>query len=89
VFPTLKKTQQFRLESQRHLSNLVEEQRSPVSRLDPSNATGHRPGKSSSRVAKEFRFEKRLRDGRAIDRDHGFAGPFRKPVQPGCNQLLA
>src|SRR5258708_19060202 len=59
--------QKLCLECDGRLRDLVEEERSPVGLFEETLARAHRPRKRSLRVAEKFAFQKRLRDGSAVD----------------------
>jgi hypothetical protein len=75
-FSALHKTQKLGLQGQRHLADLVEEQRSPVCGFNAPDPAVHGPGKCAARVSEEFRLKQSLGDGRAIDGDKRLAASW-------------
>src|SRR6267142_5800884 len=65
----LQDTEQFALQFQRNFPDFIEENRPAFSRLETSGAVFDRPGKSATRVAKEFAFIQLFWDRGAIDAD--------------------
>jgi uncharacterized protein YoaH (UPF0181 family) len=61
--------QQPRLQVERHVADLVEEQRAAVGLLEAAAARGLRAGEGAALVAEELAFEQVLRDRRGVDGD--------------------
>jgi hypothetical protein len=68
-FALFEKAQHFALQRQRHITNLVKEQRPHMRRMDSANTRLHSASERTFHIAKQFGFKKRLRDGCAIDHD--------------------
>src|SRR3954469_7304303 len=62
----LQYAQQFRLHIQRHIADLVEENRSAISLLELSNVPARCAGERSFFVAKEFRLDEFCGNSRAV-----------------------
>ncbi len=90
VFLFLQHPQQLALQGQRHVADLVEEQRAAFGQLQlAATAFAVGAGKSTRRGAEEFGFQQRLRDGCAVDADKSFVCPCRRCVNGVGQQLLA
>ena len=85
----LDKAEEFGLQRQRHLADLVQKQRAPVGGFDTSGAPLHRPGKCAARVAEQLRFEQRFGNRSAVDDHKRHAAAGRQAVQSLGNQFLA
>jgi hypothetical protein len=74
--------QQPGLQAQRHVADLVEEQRAAVGRLDQP-ALGPRPGagEAAGQVAEQLALDQALGDGRAVDGDEGLRAALAGGVQ--------
>ena len=82
--------QQTGLQGQRHVADLVEEQRAAVGLLDAADgALLARAGERAADVAEEFGFDQVLGDRRAIDRDEGAVGARSAVVAGAREQFLA
>ncbi len=66
--PLLQRPQQFRLQGQRHVADLVEEQGAADRRLKQSLVGADRTGERTLGVAEQFRLEQVLGHRRAVDR---------------------
>ena len=71
--PLLQHAQQLGLRRQRHLGDLVEQQRAAVGRLEAAVAALDRAGERAALVAEQLRLEQRLRERRAVDGDERLA----------------
>src|SRR6266545_3417156 len=87
-FAILQKAQELGLESHRHISDLVQEERSPLRRLDLAASTSAGPGEDPFFVAEEIAFEERLRNRRAVDGDERSGATMREVVDPAREDLL-
>ena len=85
----LQHTQQAGLQVERHLGDFIEQQRSAAGALENTLARAHGASETAALVAKEFRFDERGRNRRAVDRDEGFVGPRTHRVHRLGHQLLA
>src|SRR5581483_9511606 len=85
----LQEAQELRLQRDRQVADLVEEQRAAARRLDLAERLLHRAGERAPFVAEELALEQRLGDRRAVDRDEAAAVPRRQPVERAREQLLA
>ena len=63
--------QELRLQLQRQLADLVEEQRAAVGGLEPPLALGDRPGEGAPLVAEELALDERRRQGGAVRPNEG------------------
>ena len=75
VAPFLEEAQQFRLEQERKVADLVEEQRPSLGRGDLSLGVGDRAGERAARVAEELAFEQVGTQARAAHGDKRTAHP--------------
>ncbi len=73
-FAALHKTQQLRLQRQRHLADLVEKECPAIGGLDPSRPAVHRAGKGPASVAEELGFQQCFRYRRAVERGQRACG---------------
>ena len=65
----LQRAQQLGLQRRAHRPHFVEEERSLVRLLEATLAVADRPGERAAHVAEEIRFEQRLGDRAAVERD--------------------
>ena len=84
----LEKSEQFRLDIQRQLANLVEEEAPPVGILELSATRAHGPRKGTAFVAEDLALEERHGHGGAVDHDKGTGRPRAPPVDHRRDQLL-
>ena len=70
----LQHPQEFCLELERQLSDLVEEKRRPIGQLEPADLARDRAGEGSSFVAEELALDELGRERRAIDLDEDSLG---------------
>jgi hypothetical protein len=83
----LEDAQQLRLQGERHLADLVEEEVPPFAcATRPVGAAG--VGEGAAGMAEELAFEQGLRDGGAIDRDEGAVLPPAALVEGARDELL-
>ena len=73
--PVLDGAQQFRLQMQRDIADLVEEQRAPVGLLELAHMVRMGVGEGALDVAEELALEERLRDGAGVHRHHRLFTP--------------
>ena len=73
----LQEAKELCLHVERHLSELVEEERASFGRLDLALHALGRAREGAALVTEQLALEQRRRDGRAIDRDEGPAPPLR------------
>ncbi len=85
----LEHAQQPDLHVERHLADLVEEQRAVVGGFEMADAAGDRAGKAALFMAEQFGFDQFARDRAAVDRDERGGGTLRGAVQRMRDQLLA
>src|SRR3989442_14467402 len=84
----LEDAQELRLERERHVGDLVQEQRAACGGLELADAPLDRTREGAALVAEELTLEELVRDGRAVDRHEGSAA--RGVVVDGLgDQLLA
>jgi len=65
--PVLQHAQEFALDGERHVADLVEKEGAAVALLEPADTLGAGPGEGTFFVTEEFAFEEIFRNGRAID----------------------
>src|SRR5690606_4057378 len=85
----LQEAQQFRLEAEWEVADLVEEQRTAVRELDLARRLPDRAGEGAALVAEEFRFEQGFGNRGAIDGHEAVLAPARQLVQSARENLLA
>src|SRR5262249_7915238 len=83
----LEHAEQLRLESERQLADLVEEERASRRRLELADAPLGRPGEGAALVAEELALEELVRDRGAVERDERPA-PAGMVVEGLRDQLL-
>src|SRR5262249_46625043 len=81
--------QEFRLQLERNLANLVEKQRAAVGDLEPPDLLGDGAGKGAFLVAEELTFEEARRNGGAVDLDERPLASATAVMDGPGNQLLA
>ena len=79
-FALLQHPQQLGLHRERHLADLVEEQRSAISLLEESLEPLHGAGECAFFVSEQQVFDHALRQTRAVERDEGAGAPQRVVV---------
>src|ERR1700742_2094307 len=87
-FPTFYKPEEFCLQSQWHLANLVEEQCSSVCGLDSPNTPLHCSCEGAAGVTEKLCFKKSLWNRCAVNRRKRLSAARRQSVQRFCNQLF-
>src|SRR5262245_12260072 len=70
-FAFLDRAQQLRLKVQRHVADLVQEQRAAMRRPNETFAVARRTGKRALLVTEELAFEQRFRNRSAVHRNEG------------------
>ena len=85
----LERAQELDLQLDRHLADLVEEQRAAVGRLELALLVRDRAGERALDVAEQLALEQVLGDRAAVDRDERLAGARRAVVDLARDQLLA
>ena len=85
----LQDAQQLGLDRDRHVADLVEEERAAIGGSEAPDAVGQRAGESAFDMPKQFAFQQRFRDGRTIDRDEGPLAPWTVEVDGARHDLLA
>src|SRR6185436_16671026 len=85
----LQKAQQLRLRAERHLADLVEEQRPAVRGLDQPRAIAIGAGERAAHVSEELALDQVLRQRRAVDGGERLRAPRRVAVNRARDQLLA
>ena len=81
--------QQAGLGGERHVADLVEEERAAIGLLNEAGPGLGRPGEGAGLVAEQLGLDQGLGQGRAIDRDEGLVGAPRRAVQGAGEELLA
>jgi hypothetical protein len=84
----LEHPQQLCLDGERHLADLVEEERPTVCRVDETGLGRDRSGVGAPLVAEELCFEEGFGELGAVQGDEGPGGARRKPVELGCEDAL-
>src|SRR5207245_8524176 len=79
---------ELRLQLERNVADLVEEQRSPVRQLEPSDALPDGAREGAPLVAEQLALEKARRDGGAVDLDEGPLATPAQVVNRARDQLL-
>ena len=87
--PLLEDAQELGLGGQRHLTDLVEEDRALVGGLEAALAHGHRPGERPLLVAEQLGLEERLGQRGAADLDQWMGVALAGPMQRLGDELLA
>ena len=72
----LQSAEELHLQGQRHLSDLVEEQRALVGGLEQAGTVLDSAGERTTRVTKQLALKERVRERAAVDRDERSAGPW-------------
>src|SRR6185295_16080855 len=85
----LQETQQLGLQRQRHVADLVEEQRTAVRDLDLAGRLLDRARERALLEAEQLGFEQRLRDRGAVDRDEGLRCPRAQRVNRAREDFFA
>ena len=85
----LERAQDLGLQPERQVTNLVQEERSPVRHLEPSQLPPDGPGEGALLVTEQLAFKQPLGNGRAVDGDEWSVGPGAERVQRAREQLLA
>ncbi len=87
--PLLQRAQQLRLDGQRHLADLVEEQGAAVGQLEEPFLVLVRAGERAALVPEQLALEQRPRDRRAVDRPQRPAGARGERVDGRGDEFLA
>src|SRR5438876_2269562 len=87
--PLLEHPQQLRLQLERDVADLVEEERSAVGQLETADPLRDGPGESAALVAEELALEQPRRDGGAVDLDERPPSAPAQVVKGAGDQLLA
>jgi hypothetical protein len=85
----LQHAEELRLQLERELADLVEEEGAAVGRLDQAVLVGVRAGERALDVAEQLRADQVGRDRRAVDHGQGVAGAVADPVHRLGDRLLA
>src|SRR5262249_30213457 len=89
VLAVLEDAQQLRLHGEAHLPDLVEEEDAAVRLVEATGARRERAGEGALLVSEELRFEERIRERRAVERDERAGGARRALVDEARDDLLA
>ena len=87
--PRLQDAQQLRLQRRAHRPDLIQEERAAVRLFEPSLPRRDRAGEGAPDVPEQLRFEQRLRDRAAVDRDEALRSPRAVVVNRARRELLA
>src|SRR6266478_5202255 len=85
----LERPQELRLEGERQVADLVEEERTPVRLHEEPPARRVRVGEGAARVPEELALEQRLRERDAVDGDEGTGLPPSPLVEGARDELLS
>src|SRR5262249_5635051 len=85
----LQHAEELRLQLERDLAHLVEEERATVSELEPSDPLGDRAGERPPLVAEQLALEQARRDGGAVDLDEGPVAAPARIVDGAGDQFLS
>ena len=87
--PLLERAQHLRLQAQRQVADLVQEQGAPVRHLELADLAARRAGECAFLVPEQLGLEQGFGDGRAVDGHHRARRPLAERVQRAREQLLA
>ena len=87
--PLFERGQQFRLQVQGKIADLVQKQRSALGRLHSPRAVSLRICEATLAMAEEFAFEKRFRHGAEVDGDERLLRPARLAMDLARDEFLA
>src|SRR5437867_10585776 len=85
----LERPQELRLEGERQVADLVEEERTPARLHEEPLARRVRVGEGAAHVPEELALDQRLREGRAVDGDEGARLPPSPLVESARDELLS
>src|SRR5258708_88382 len=85
----LQYSQQFRLQRQRNIADLVEEESAFVSQFETTNSLRYGSGEGASLMAKKLAFQQIQRNGRAIELQERASAPRADVVNRASDQFLA
>src|SRR5205807_1472378 len=85
----LQHAKQLRLGAERHLADLVQEDRALVGRLELADLLLGRPGEGAALVAEQLAFEQGLGDRGAVEADERSLAAWAGKVDGAGDQLLA
>src|SRR6266702_1464865 len=85
----LDRAQKLHLQVHRHLADLIEKDRAVVGCDEQSRASLHSAGEGTLHVPEELAFQKRLRDGSAVDGNERLSAPRTGGVDGAGDQFLA
>src|SRR4029079_12998931 len=88
-FAGFEEAEEFGLELEAHLGDLVEEQGAALGGADDAEVVAVRAGEGAATMAEELAFEQFAGDGGAIERDEGFLGAVGKVVDCAGDDFLA
>ncbi len=88
-FALLEHAQKLHLQLDRHVADLVEEERAAAGGLEAADAAFVGAGERAALMAEELAFEEVARDRRAVQRHERAAPARRVHVDGACDQLLA
>ena len=89
IAPTLEEAEQRHLHLDRHLRDLVQEQRAAVCAFEKAGLRADRAGEAALLVTEELRFDEQFRDCAAIDRNERPRGAAAALVHRFGNELFA
>jgi len=88
-FAFLQHAQEFYLQRERHVADLVEEDRAAIGGKEETLVRLHRAAEGAAGVTEELRFEQRLRDRPAVHGDEGARAAAARAMDRAREQLLA
>src|SRR5580700_2995037 len=87
--PLLQNAKEFGLQFDRNFSNFIQENRTPVSHFEATNALRDRPRKCSFLVTEQLAFEQARRNGRAVQLNEGLRSPCAQIMNGPSDQFLS
>ena len=85
----LQDPQELHLHLQRHIADLVQEQRAALGKFETADARAQGPGERAFLMTEQLALQQVRRDGAAIDRHEGVAGAARQLMHMARDHLLA
>src|SRR5271168_2635343 len=85
----LKHAQQFRLQAQRNLADLIEKKRAFIGQFQATDFAGYSAGEGSFLMAEQLAFQQARRNGRAVQLDEAVAAACTQAMERARHQLLA
>ncbi|MNV55873.1 hypothetical protein D3C71_1481240 [compost metagenome] len=89
VFLVLNEAQQFGLQGQRKITDLIEEQRAAIGLIDPAQGAFAGPGERPPAMTEQLAFHQLGRQGRAVDGDAGLLRALAPAMDGPCQLAFA